>query len=132
MEENEKLLSAEITDNLSDLRVLMDALRDIRGRESEVEIKFGPVESTYQLLEKYEVTVAKDEFDKVSDMRFKWKKLRVMANERNAQIARLQGGFKRDLIAQVCAHDSAAIPRPMPLRSETRWKRRRAGNREEC
>lgn len=37
----------------------------------------------------------------VSDMRFKWKKLRQMANERNDQISQLQGGFKRDLIAQV-------------------------------
>eukprot|EP00667_Euglena_gracilis_P000005 EG_transcript_5 len=101
MEENEKLLAAPITDNLADLRVLMDALRDIRERESEVEIKFSPVEATYQLLDKYEVDVAKDEFDKVSDMRFKWKKLRQMANERNDQISQLQGGFKRDLIAQV-------------------------------
>ena len=55
----------------------------------------------YQLLEKYEVNVAKDEFDKVSDIRFKWRKLRNLVNERNNQIALLQGGFKRDLTAQV-------------------------------
>jgi len=101
MEENDKLISQEITDNLADLRVLMDTLKDIRQRESEVEIMFGPVEATYLLLEKYEVNVAKDEFDKVADLRFKWKKLRALANERNDQIAQLQGGFKRDLIAQV-------------------------------
>jgi len=101
MEENEKLLHSEVTDNLADLRVLMDALRDIRERESEIELKFGPVENMYLLLEKYEVNVAKDEFDKVADIRFKWRKLRNLANDQNDQISRLQGGFKRDLVSQV-------------------------------
>eukprot|EP01012_Entosiphon_sulcatum_P023115 TRINITY_DN280_c0_g1_i7.p1 TRINITY_DN280_c0_g1~~TRINITY_DN280_c0_g1_i7.p1 ORF type:complete len:2218 (+),score=554.82 TRINITY_DN280_c0_g1_i7:76-6729(+) len=101
MEENEKLLQQEITDNLQDLRVLMDTLKEIRERESEIELTFGPVESMYQLLAKYNVSVAKDEFDRVSDLRFKWKKLRSLANERNDQISQLQGGFKRDLTAQV-------------------------------
>lgn len=43
-----------------------------------------------------------EEFDKVVDLRPQWRRLRTLANERNDQMAQLQGGFKRDLISQVC------------------------------
>lgn len=48
MAESAKLQAAPITGNLGDLRVLMGALRAVREREAEFELRLGPVEAMYR------------------------------------------------------------------------------------
>ncbi|KAK9865923.1 hypothetical protein WJX84_001850 [Apatococcus fuscideae] len=88
-------------EDLEDVRVLMAALKELREREAGIEGVMGPVEDMYALLLRYEVRVPKDETDLVSDMRYSWKKLRRMASDVSDNLARLQVGFRRELIKEV-------------------------------
>eukprot|EP00760_Papus_ankaliazontas_P006643 PhM_4_TR1311/c1_g1_i1/m.52782/K10408/DNAH; dynein heavy chain, axonemal len=101
MEEDEKQLAQDITENLEDLRLMMNTLRRIRERESEIDLIFKPVQDKYNLLKRYNVTVPKEEFDRVGELRFKWRKLRNTAEKRTDEINQLQHGFKKDLTLAV-------------------------------
>eukprot|EP00658_Telonema_sp_P-2_P083320 TRINITY_DN8993_c0_g2_i1.p1 TRINITY_DN8993_c0_g2~~TRINITY_DN8993_c0_g2_i1.p1 ORF type:complete len:4024 (-),score=1669.66 TRINITY_DN8993_c0_g2_i1:145-12216(-) len=103
MEEEERQLSQPIPDQekLEDLRVMMDTLRIIRERESVAESKFLPVQHQYELLQRYQVNISKEEVDRVADLRFKWRKLRSVAERRTDEINQLQHGFKKGLTQEV-------------------------------
>lgn len=45
--------------------------------------------------------VPKEESDQVGDLRYSWKKLRKLANDVSDGLAKLQVGFKRELIKEV-------------------------------
>ena len=101
MDEDDRQLSQQAQENLEELRVMMETLKSIRERESEIEFMFEPVEEMYTLLSRYNVHVEKDEADRVSELRFKWKKLRATAEKRTDEINQLQHGFKKNLTQEV-------------------------------
>eukprot|EP00762_Andalucia_godoyi_P000483 ANDGO_03248.mRNA.1 Dynein gamma chain len=101
MTETTKKLQRDISD-LEDLRFVMTTLKQIREKESEIDMEVNPVEDMYQLLARYDVRgISKDETDAVAELRYRWKNLVTLANETNERIAQLQGGFKRDLVKAV-------------------------------
>lgn len=95
-----KQLSRDISD-LEDVRTVMGTLKEIRDREAEIDLQFGPIEDKYSLLQKYQVRVAKEEIDGVSELRYEWKRLRLKYTAASENLSRLQAGFKRDLTKSV-------------------------------
>jgi hypothetical protein len=57
-----KQVSRPVND-LEDVRAVMTTLKEIREKESEIDLQFGPVEDMYALLSKYEVRVTLDGAD---------------------------------------------------------------------
>ena len=93
-------LGHDIND-LEDVRVIMGTLKEIRDKESEIDLQFGPVEEMYSLLTKYEVRMPKAEIDRVAELRYSWRKLRMQSTQVTAQLSKIQGGFKKDLVRSV-------------------------------
>ena len=93
-------LGHDIND-LEDVRVVMNTLKEIREKESEIDLQFGPVEEMYSLLSKYEVRVPKEEVDMVAELRYSWRKMRTQSTQVTEKLSKLQVGFKRDLVRAV-------------------------------
>ena len=91
-----KKLKRQIVD-LEDVRSVMNTLAEVRDKESEIDLQFGPVEEMYSLLAKYQVRVPKEEVDMVSELRYNWKRMRTEATKAGEALSKLQSGFKRDL-----------------------------------
>lgn len=75
----------------------------VRDKESNIDNLIDPIEDMYGLLKRYEVAVPKEESDMVSDLHYSWRKLRKLATDVSNKLAKLQVGFKRELIQQVNA-----------------------------
>eukprot|EP00798_Chlamydomonas_sp_ICE-L_P031303 gene31303-6451_t len=90
-------------EDLEDVRGIMNVLKEVREKESEIDNLIGPIEEMYTLLLRYEVKVPKEETTMVSDLRYGWKKLRKLATDVSDNLTRLQVGFKRELIKEVKA-----------------------------
>ena len=102
IKDTHKQLKRQISD-LEDVRSVMGTLTEVRNKESEIDLQFGPVEEMYSLLQKYEVRVPKEEIDMVGELRYSWKKLRTEATKANERLSKLQSGFKRELTRGVKA-----------------------------
>eukprot|EP00002_Diphylleia_rotans_P028875 TRINITY_DN5840_c0_g1_i3.p1 TRINITY_DN5840_c0_g1~~TRINITY_DN5840_c0_g1_i3.p1 ORF type:complete len:4482 (-),score=987.95 TRINITY_DN5840_c0_g1_i3:157-13602(-) len=89
--------------DIEDLRAILSVLRDIREKEAEIDVFFAPVEDMYNLLSKYEVRVSKEEAELVSDLRPRWKSLRLESQAAFDHVQQLQITFKRDLIRNIKA-----------------------------
>eukprot|EP01059_Diplonema_ambulator_P031435 TRINITY_DN5765_c0_g1_i5.p1 TRINITY_DN5765_c0_g1~~TRINITY_DN5765_c0_g1_i5.p1 ORF type:complete len:4657 (+),score=1802.33 TRINITY_DN5765_c0_g1_i5:140-14110(+) len=103
MNEWTRLLSLE-TDNLDDLKSLMETLTIVREKESEVDLRFDPVQEMYDILRRtaYRINIVSiEEYEKVGELRFNWRKLRSLCERKGDQIAHLQHGFKKDLMHTV-------------------------------
>ena len=75
----------------------------VRDKEANIDNLINPIEDMYGLLMRYQVAVPKEEGDLVSDLHYSWKKLRKLATDVSNKLAKLQVGFKRELIKQVNA-----------------------------
>jgi dynein heavy chain, axonemal len=73
----------------------------VRDKEANIDNLINPIEDMYGLLMRYQVAVPKEESDLVSDLHYSWKKLRKLATDVSNTLAKLQVGFKRELIKQV-------------------------------
>ena len=100
IKQTSKKLSRPVSD-LEDVKAVMDTLKEVRDKEAEIDLSFGPVEEMYGMLAKYEVRVDKEETDGVEALRFQWKKLRGQATTANSNLQNVQAGFKRDLTRSV-------------------------------
>jgi dynein heavy chain len=102
-EDDERQLNQPIPDQekLEDLRVMMNTLREVRERESEIEFIFQPVMEQYALLRRFKVAIPKEEDDRRSDLHYKWRKLRSTAEKRTDEINQLQHSFKKGLTQEV-------------------------------
>lgn len=106
-------LSSNKAADLEDVMALVSALDEVRAREADVDGVIGPIEEMYALLARYEVRVPKEEAALVSDLRYGWRKLRKLAADVSDGLARLQAGFRRDLVREVKAFvvDARALRR---------------------
>lgn len=100
MRETTLKLNRKIED-LEDVRMVMDLLKELRDKEAEIDTIMTPIEEIYALLGRYEVRVNKDETDMVGELRYVWKKLKKLSGDVSDNLARLQVGFKRELIKEV-------------------------------
>jgi hypothetical protein len=78
------------TQDLEDVRGIMNVLKEVREKESEIDNLIGPIEEMYGLLLRYEVRVPKEETTMVSDLRYGWKKLRKLSTDITDNLTRLQ------------------------------------------
>ena len=103
MDNDNKALEQPIDqgDSLEDLRMMMYTLREIREKESEVDLLFEPVQEMYEMLKANDVHIPKDEEEQVGELWHHWRNLRMVAQKRNDEISKLQNGFKARLTREV-------------------------------
>ena len=94
---------ARKVDDLDSLGFLMVLLREVRERESCIEMEIEPVMEMYKMLEDYLPSdfMEKEEIDKKTVLRANWKKLIVQAQARTDELSRTQVGFKQDLLRDI-------------------------------
>jgi len=95
-------LSIEI-DGLDSLRRVMNVLKEIRERESSIEMEINPILDMYQMLDSYlpDGVVDKEEIDQKSVMHKEWGKLVDYAEDVTDKLAEIQFKYKKQLISDV-------------------------------
>ncbi|XP_060727240.1 dynein axonemal heavy chain 5 [Tachysurus vachellii] len=99
-DEASKKLHRQIKD-LDDIRIAMAALKEIREHQISVDFLVGPIEESYAMLNKYELSVAKEETEKVDTLRYAWEKLLSRSGEVQNELVSLQPIFREELISNV-------------------------------
>ncbi|KAK3588115.1 hypothetical protein CHS0354_012172 [Potamilus streckersoni] len=100
IEECSKRLYRPIHD-LEDVRQAMAALSDVRENQISIDMSLAPIEESYTMLHDFEVTVSKEEIDKVDTLRYSFQKLLARSNQVQDDLVRLQPGFKSELLSSV-------------------------------
>ncbi|XP_039662329.1 dynein heavy chain 5, axonemal isoform X3 [Perca fluviatilis] len=100
VDEAGKKLNRQIKD-LDDIRIAMAALKEIREHQISIDFQVGPTEESYAMLHKYELSVAKEEADKVDTLRYTWEKLLSRSTEIQNELVALQPNFRGELISNV-------------------------------
>uniref|UniRef100_A0A8C6L065 Dynein axonemal heavy chain 5 n=2 Tax=Nothobranchius TaxID=28779 RepID=A0A8C6L065_NOTFU len=100
IDEAGKKLNRQIKD-LDDFRIAMAALKEIRDHEIQMDFSIGPIEESYAMLSKHELSVAKDEIEKVDTLRYTWEKLLSRTIEVQNELVILQPHFRGELTTNV-------------------------------
>ncbi|XP_032373614.1 dynein heavy chain 5, axonemal isoform X2 [Etheostoma spectabile] len=100
VDEAGKKLNRQIKD-LDDIRIAMAALKEIREHQISIDFQVGPIEESYAMLHKYELSVAKEEADKVDTLRYTWEKLLSRSTEIQNELVALQPNFRGELVSNV-------------------------------
>ncbi|XP_053183407.1 dynein axonemal heavy chain 5 isoform X3 [Scomber japonicus] len=100
VDEAGKKLNRQIKD-LDDIRIAMAALKEIRENQISIDFQVGPIEESYAMLHKYELSVAKEEADKVDTLRYTWEKLLSRGTEVQNELVTLQPNFRGELVSNV-------------------------------
>uniref|UniRef100_A0AAR2IQT9 AAA+ ATPase domain-containing protein n=1 Tax=Pygocentrus nattereri TaxID=42514 RepID=A0AAR2IQT9_PYGNA len=100
VDEAGKKLNRQIKD-LDDIRIAMAALKEIREHQITIDFQVGPIEESYAMLNKFELSVAKEETEKVDTLRYTWEKLLARSSEVQNELVSLQPNFRGELISNV-------------------------------
>ncbi|EDO35603.1 predicted protein [Nematostella vectensis] len=100
VEDMTKRLSRPIKD-LDDIRLAMNALKEIRSQEIKIDMNIGPIEESYQMLARYDMPIAREESERVDTLRYSWEKLQSLATESQDHLIGIQSNFKGGLIDEV-------------------------------
>ncbi|XP_034058618.1 dynein heavy chain 5, axonemal isoform X2 [Gymnodraco acuticeps] len=100
VDEAGKKLNRQIKD-LDDIRIAMASLKEIREHQISIDFKVGPTEESYAMLHKYDLSVAKEEADKVDTLRYTWEKLLSRTTEVQNELVALQPNFRGELVSNV-------------------------------
>ncbi|XP_072250743.1 dynein axonemal heavy chain 5 isoform X1 [Leuresthes tenuis] len=100
VDEAGKKLNRQIKD-LDDIRIAMAALKEIREHQISIDFQVGPIEESYAMLHKYDLSVAKEEVDKVDTLRYTWEKLLSRTTEIQNELVALQPNFRGELVSNV-------------------------------
>jgi dynein heavy chain len=102
MRTTNKKLGREVVD-LDSLRYVMTVLREVRERESSIEMEINPILDMYQMLESYLPggCMDKDEMDQKSVVRSNWRRLVNYAEAVTDNLSIIQGKFKKGLLQDV-------------------------------
>ncbi|XP_066913562.1 dynein axonemal heavy chain 5-like [Clytia hemisphaerica] len=95
-----KQLSRPLND-LDDIRFAMATLIELRNQEIVMDMEVTPIEDSFAMLTKYNITVSKDDIERVDTLRYAWKNLLLLAKEVQDELLQLQPVFKSDLTAKV-------------------------------
>ena len=90
-------------EDLDSLRFMMNLLKEVRSKESSIDMEMNPVMDMYNLLENYLPSdfMDKDEIDKKTVLRSNWRKLVNLALSRSDELSRTQLGFKSGLLRDI-------------------------------
>ncbi|XP_019735638.1 dynein heavy chain 5, axonemal [Hippocampus comes] len=100
VDEAGKKLNRQIKD-LDDIRIAMAVFKEIRESQIAIDFQVGPIEESYAMLHKYELSVAKEEADKVDTLRYMWEKLLLRSTEVQNELIALQPKFRGELVTNV-------------------------------
>ncbi|TNN79750.1 Dynein heavy chain 5, axonemal [Liparis tanakae] len=100
VDEAGKKLNRQIKD-LDDIRIAMASLKEIREHQIATDFQVGPIEESYAMLHKYDLSVAKEEADKVDTVRYTWEKLLSRSTEVQNELVALQPNFRGELVSNV-------------------------------
>ena len=100
LEDIQKRLSRPCKD-LDDIRLHMAALNQIKEKEIEIDRTITPIEETYAMLNKYEITFNDGNAEKVDSLTYGWKNLNEKAKEVQNNLVDVQPNFKGDLLQKV-------------------------------
>ena len=92
-------------EDLDSLRFMMNLLKEVRIKESSIDMEMDPVMDMYHLLENYLPSdfMDKDEIEKKTVLRSNWKKLVILSLSRSDELSRTQLGFKSGLLKDITA-----------------------------
>ncbi|OQS07437.1 dynein heavy chain [Thraustotheca clavata] len=95
-------LNRKVVD-LDSLRFVMNLLKEVRARESGINMEINPVLDMYEMLEYYlpDGFMEKEEMDQKSVLRSNWRKLIHHAETRTDELSKTQAGFKRGLLRDI-------------------------------
>ncbi|CAM9244386.1 unnamed protein product [Chrysoparadoxa australica] len=95
-------LKKEVSD-LDTLRFMMNLLKEVRARESGIDMEINPISNMYQMLEHHlgNDFMEKEEIDKKTVLRSNWTKLIRHAESRADELSKTQISFKRGLIRNI-------------------------------
>ena len=98
-----KRLNREVSDgDIDALGYVMQTLQEVRAKQSEIELEFGPITHMYQILDSYVPNIIdKDEQDQRSMLRANWDKLLTDSEQRQDELSAKQADHKRTLINTV-------------------------------
>ncbi|XP_061675571.1 dynein axonemal heavy chain 5 [Syngnathoides biaculeatus] len=100
IDEAGKKLNRQIKD-LDDIRIAMAAFKAIRESQIAIDFQVAPIEESYAMLHKYDLSVAKEEADKVDTLRYMWEKLLLRSAEVQNELIALQPKFRAELFTNV-------------------------------
>lgn len=100
IDELHKKLSRPCKD-LDDIRAHMAALNQIKEKEIEIDRTITPIEETYAMLNKYEITFNDGNAERVDSLSYSWKTLNEKAIEIQDHLIDVQPSFKSDLLSKV-------------------------------
>jgi dynein heavy chain len=95
-------LNREVVD-LESLRFVMNVLKEVREKESEVDLEINPITYMYVMLENYlpEGFIPKKEMDDKSVLQSQWRKLVHLCEIKTDELSKTQVGFRRQLLKDV-------------------------------
>lgn len=94
---------ARKVEDLDSLRFMMNLLKEVREKESSIDMEINPIMDMYQMLENYLPSgfMEKEEIDKKTVLRATWKKLVALSISRTDELSKTQIGFRRGLITDI-------------------------------
>ncbi|XP_061094941.1 dynein axonemal heavy chain 5 [Conger conger] len=95
-----KRLQRPIKD-LEDVRGAMAALREVREAEIRIDRTIGPVEESFALLNRHELSFSDGNAEKVDGLAYAWKNLNTLVMQTQNTLVSIQPTMKADLLAGV-------------------------------
>uniref|UniRef100_A0A672TSA7 Dynein axonemal heavy chain 5 n=1 Tax=Strigops habroptila TaxID=2489341 RepID=A0A672TSA7_STRHB len=92
-----KRLSRPIHD-LDDVREAMEALKEIRENEINIDMTVGPIEESYSVLHKYNLLFQDGNTERVDGLAYAWKNLNTQALQVEDLLLKVQPDMKTDLL----------------------------------
>lgn len=89
--------------SLDNLGYVMNVLKEIREKESSINIEVTPILDMYSMLERYlpEGVIEKEEIDKKSSIYASWRRLVEQAEHVASSLSAVQGKYKSELIKDI-------------------------------
>lgn len=100
IEDQKKRLGRPIND-LDDIRSSMSALKELREAEIGIDMNIGPIEESYALLNRFELTFDDGNVERVDSIGYAWKNVQQQSVDVQNQLIKVQPEFKENLNAGV-------------------------------
>lgn len=96
LEDHSKRLQRPITD-LEDVRNAMSTLESVKKEQLKIDVELVPIEECYTILNKYEISLTKDEADIIDALRPDFNKLNTVSSKVTDKLLKVQPKFRKEL-----------------------------------
>ncbi|CAL8402248.1 dynein heavy chain 5, axonemal [Gadus morhua] len=94
--------------DLEDVREAMSALKEVREAEIRIDATIGPVEESFALLNKHQLSFSDGSAERVDGLSYGWKNLNALVIENQNTLVKIQPSMKADLLSGVEAFQTEA------------------------